>query len=97
MRPPTPPADPIQGAAWKSAPALACGNAMLFKPAEDTPLTALRLAEVYREAGLPEGLFSVLLGDATTGQALTSHPDIAKVSFTGGHWLWALAAGAGPM
>jgi betaine-aldehyde dehydrogenase len=74
---------PIQIACWKSAPALACGNAMIFKPAELTPLTALELAEIYSEAGLPDGVFNVVLGDAATGELLTSHPGIAKVSLTG--------------
>lgn len=76
---------PIQIALWKSAPALAAGNAMIFKPSEVTPLTALKLAEIYREAGLPAGVFNVLPGTgAETGQHLTEHPDIAKISFTGG-------------
>lgn len=76
---------PIQIALWKSAPALAAGNAMIFKPSEVTPLTALKLAEIYSEAGLPDGVFNVLpwIG-AETGQYLTEHPDIAKISFTGG-------------
>jgi betaine-aldehyde dehydrogenase len=74
---------PLQIACWKSAPALACGNAMLFKPAELTPTTAGRLAEIYKEAGLPEGVFNVLQGDARTGQLLTRHPAVAKVSLTG--------------
>ncbi|MEL0088203.1 MAG: betaine-aldehyde dehydrogenase [Halieaceae bacterium] len=74
---------PIQIALWKSAPALACGNAMIFKPAEQTPLTALRLAEVYCEAGVPPGVFNVVQGAAATGSALVSHPDIAKVTLTG--------------
>ncbi|MDZ7280233.1 betaine-aldehyde dehydrogenase [Pantoea eucrina] len=76
---------PIQIALWKSAPALAAGNAMIFKPSEVTPLTALKLAEIYREAGLPDGVFNVLNGrGAVTGQLLTEHPGIDKVSFTGG-------------
>ena len=76
---------PIQIALWKSAPALAAGNAMIFKPSEVTPLTALKLAEIYSEAGLPDGVFNVLPGvGAETGQYLTDHPGIAKVSFTGG-------------
>ncbi|ELY6345534.1 betaine-aldehyde dehydrogenase [Cronobacter muytjensii] len=76
---------PIQIALWKSAPALAAGNAMIFKPSEVTPLTALKLAEIYTEAGLPDGVFSVLNGrGAVTGQLLTEHPGIDKVSFTGG-------------
>ncbi|EKV30081.1 Betaine aldehyde dehydrogenase [Caenispirillum salinarum AK4] len=74
---------PIQIACWKSAPALACGNAMIFKPAEMTPLTALKLAEIYTEAGLPPGVFNVVQGFAETGRALTRHPGIAKVSLTG--------------
>ncbi|HXH02759.1 MAG TPA: betaine-aldehyde dehydrogenase [Candidatus Competibacteraceae bacterium] len=74
---------PLQIACWKSAPALACGNAMLFKPAELTPLSALRLAEIYSEAGLPEGVFNVVQGDARVGRLLTAHPGIAKVSLTG--------------
>jgi betaine-aldehyde dehydrogenase len=74
---------PIQIACWKSAPALACGNAMIFKPAEVTPLTALKLAEIYTEAGLPPGVFNVVQGDGRTGRMLTAHPDIAKVSLTG--------------
>lgn len=74
---------PLQIAAWKSAPALAAGNAMIFKPAELTPLTALRLAELFKDAGLPDGVFNVVPGFAETGQALTGHPRIAKVSLTG--------------
>ncbi|MGQ5523484.1 betaine-aldehyde dehydrogenase [Chitinimonas sp. PSY-7] len=76
---------PIQIALWKSAPALAAGNAMIFKPSEITPLSALKLAEIYTEAGLPDGLFNVLNGRGPeVGQWLTEHPAIAKVSFTGG-------------
>lgn len=74
---------PLQIACWKSAPALATGNAMVFKPAELTPLTALELAAIYREAGLPDGLFNVIQGFAETGQALVRHPGVAKVSLTG--------------
>ena len=74
---------PLQIACWKSAPALACGNAMIFKPAELTPLTAIKLAEIYREAGLPEGVFQVVQGFAATGRLLTRHPAIRKVSLTG--------------
>src|SRR3546814_12301673 len=70
-------------AGGKAAPALACGNAMIFKPAELTPLSALKLAEIYTEAGLPDGVFNVVQGFAATGQALTRHPGIAKVSLTG--------------
>ena len=74
---------PIQIAAWKSAPALACGNAFIFKPSEMTPLTALLLAEAFTDAGLPAGLFNVVQGYGDVGAALASHPDIAKVSLTG--------------
>jgi len=74
---------PIQIALWKSAPALACGNVMIFKPSEVTPLTALRLAEIYSEAGLPDGVFNVLQGDGKVGQMLVEHPDVDKVSITG--------------
>jgi len=75
---------PIQIAMWKAAPALAAGNAMIFKPSEVTPLTALKLAEIFSEAGLPDGVFNVVQGNHEVGSALTQHPDIAKVSFTGG-------------
>lgn len=74
---------PIQIAMWKSAPALAAGNAMIFKPSEETPLSVLKLAEIFTEAGVPDGVFNVLQGDYRVGQMLTAHPDIAKVSFTG--------------
>ncbi|WP_203368787.1 betaine-aldehyde dehydrogenase [Cysteiniphilum marinum] len=74
---------PLQIACWKSAPALACGNAMIFKPSEETPLGALKLAEIFSEAGLPDGVFNVVQGDASVGQWLTHNPEIAKVSFTG--------------
>jgi len=74
---------PLQIACWKAAPALACGNAMIFKPAELTPFTAVKLAEILREAGLPPGVFQVVQGFADTGRLLTRHPDIRKVSLTG--------------
>ena len=74
---------PLQIACWKAAPALACGNAMLFKPAELTPLSAIALAEVLRQAGLPDGVFQVVQGYAETGRLLTGHPQIRKVSLTG--------------
>ena len=74
---------PLQIACWKSAPALACGNAMIFKPAELTPLTAVKLGEIYREAGVPDGVFQVVQGYAQTGQLLTRHPGIRKISLTG--------------
>lgn len=76
---------PIQIALWKSAPALAAGNAMIFKPSEVTSLTTLKLAEIYSEAGLPDGVFNVLTGTGSeVGQWLTEHPRIEKISFTGG-------------
>ncbi|VXB35235.1 NAD+-dependent betaine aldehyde dehydrogenase [Burkholderia sp. 8Y] len=75
---------PIQIACWKSAPALAAGNAMIFKPSEVTPLSALKLAEIYTEAGVPPGLFNVVQGDARVGAMLAEHPGIDKISFTGG-------------
>ncbi|WP_345854892.1 betaine-aldehyde dehydrogenase [Shewanella algae] len=74
---------PLQIACWKSAPALAAGNAMIFKPSEETPLGALKLAEIFIEAGVPAGVFNVVQGAAEVGQWLTHSEDIAKVSFTG--------------
>ena len=74
---------PIQIACWKSAPALAAGNAMIFKPSELTPMTAVKLAEIYLEAGVPPGVFNVLQGRGTTGALLAAHPGVAKVSVTG--------------
>lgn len=74
---------PIQIAAWKSAPALAAGNSMIFKPSELTPLTAYILAEIYHEAGLPHGVFNVVQGNANLGKIFTRHSAIAKVSLTG--------------
>ncbi|KAJ6655453.1 hypothetical protein lerEdw1_005154 [Lerista edwardsae] len=74
---------PFQIACWKSAPALACGNAMVFKPSPFTPISVVMLAEIYSEAGVPPGLFNVVQGGAATGQFLCQHPNVAKVSFTG--------------
>lgn len=74
---------PIQIACWKSAPCLAAGNAMVFKPSEETPLSVMKLAEIFTEAGVPNGVFNVVQGDYRVGQMLTAHQDIAKVSFTG--------------
>jgi betaine-aldehyde dehydrogenase len=74
---------PLQIACWKAAPALACGNAMIFKPAELTPFTAVKLQEILLQAGLPPGVFQVVQGFAETGRLLTRHPDIRKVSLTG--------------
>ncbi|MDR5818590.1 betaine-aldehyde dehydrogenase [Caballeronia sp. LZ033] len=75
---------PIQIACWKSAPALAAGNAMIFKPSEVTPLSALKLAEIYTEAGVPTGVFNVVQGDGRVGAMLAEHAGIEKISFTGG-------------
>ncbi|KAI9838183.1 MAG: hypothetical protein M1837_002612 [Sclerophora amabilis] len=74
---------PIQIALWKSAPCLAAGNTMVYKASEFTPLHAQELAQIYTEAGLPAGVFNVVNGDGSVGAYLTSHRDIAKVSFTG--------------
>jgi betaine-aldehyde dehydrogenase len=74
---------PLQIACWKSAPALAFGNAMIFKPAELTPLSAVKLQEIFLEAGVPAGVFQVVQGYADTGRLLTRHPAIRKISLTG--------------
>jgi betaine-aldehyde dehydrogenase len=88
---------PSQIACWKAAPALACGNALIFKPSELTPLGALRLGEILAEAGLPPGAFNVVQGGGTVGAALAAHPAVAKVSLTGsvptGEKVYAAAAG----
>ena len=74
---------PSQIACWKAAPALAMGNAMVFKPSEETPLGALKLAEIFTEAGLPPGIFNVVQGRGAVGAALVTDPLVAKVSLTG--------------
>lgn len=74
---------PLQIACWKTAPALAAGNSMIFKPSEMTPSNAVKLAEILTEAGLPKGVFNVLHGSAETGHYIAIHPDIDKISFTG--------------
>jgi betaine-aldehyde dehydrogenase len=74
---------PLQIAAWKAAPALACGNSMIFKPSELTPVTAIELAKAFMEAGAPRGLFNVVQGDGRVGSLLVDHPRIAKISLTG--------------
>jgi betaine-aldehyde dehydrogenase len=74
---------PTQIACWKGAPALACGNAMVFKPSETTPLCALKVAEILIEAGAPAGLYNVVQGLGEVGAQLATHDDIAKVSLTG--------------
>jgi len=74
---------PLLMVAWKVAPALACGNTVVLKPAETTPLTALLFAEICQEAGLPDGVFNLVTGAGPTGAALVNHPDLDKVAFTG--------------
>jgi betaine-aldehyde dehydrogenase len=75
---------PLNIASWKLGPALACGNTVVLKPAELTPLSALRLAELILEAGIPEGVVNVLVGPGSVvGQRLVEHPDVAKIAFTG--------------
>ncbi|MBD3662683.1 betaine-aldehyde dehydrogenase [Sulfitobacter aestuariivivens] len=74
---------PTQIACWKGAPALACGNAMIFKPSETTPLCALKVAEILHEAGLPAGLYNVVQGKGAVGAALVTDPRVDKVSLTG--------------
>ncbi|NDE94646.1 MAG: aldehyde dehydrogenase family protein, partial [Betaproteobacteria bacterium] len=74
---------PLLMVAWKVAPALACGNTVVLKPAETTPLTALLFAEICQEAGLPDGVFNLVTGAGATGAALVKHPDLDKVAFTG--------------
>src|SRR2546425_1161956 len=74
---------PLLMVAWKIAPALAAGNTMVLKPAEFTPLTALCLAEITHEAGLPAGVLNVVTGDGRTGELIVNHPDIDKIAFTG--------------
>ncbi|WP_417255179.1 betaine-aldehyde dehydrogenase [Celeribacter sp.] len=74
---------PIQIACWKAAPALACGNTFVFKPSEMTPLSALKLAEILTEAGLPDGVFNVIQGYGETGGTLVDDSRVAKVSLTG--------------
>ena len=75
---------PLIMAAWKVAPALACGNTVVLKPAEQTPLTAIRLAELALEAGVPEGVLNVVTGfGPEAGQALAQHDDVDKIAFTG--------------
>jgi aldehyde dehydrogenase (NAD+) len=74
---------PLLMAAWKIAPALACGNTVVLKPAESTSLTALKLAEIIQDAGLPEGVVNIVTGFGNTGAAMVNHPDINKIAFTG--------------
>ncbi|MEO6696012.1 MAG: aldehyde dehydrogenase family protein, partial [Ignavibacteria bacterium] len=74
---------PLLMAAWKIAPALACGNTVVIKSAETTPLTLYKLAEVIEEAGLPEGVVNIISGDGATGAAIVKHPKTKKIAFTG--------------
>ncbi len=74
---------PLLMASWKIAPALACGNTVVLKPAETTPLTALKLAEVIADAGLPPGVVNIVTGAGATGAAIVEHPGVDKVAFTG--------------
>ncbi|MCB1372505.1 MAG: betaine-aldehyde dehydrogenase [Rhodobacteraceae bacterium] len=88
---------PTQIACWKGAPALACGNTMVFKPSETTPLSALKVAEILVEAGAPKGVYNVVQGYGDVGAALVTDPRVAKVSLTGsvptGRKVYAAAAG----
>ena len=87
---------PLTIAAWKLGPALAAGNTVVLKPAELTPLTALRFAELALEAGLPEGVVNVVVGPgATCGARLVAHPDVAKIAFTGSTEVGPLDRGRG--
>ncbi len=74
---------PLLMAAWKIAPALACGNTVVLKPAESTPLTAMKLAEIIRDSGLPPGVVNIVNGFGDAGAALVNHKDVAKIAFTG--------------
>lgn len=74
---------PLLMAAWKIAPALATGNTVVLKPAETTPLTALKLAELIRDSGLPDGVVNIITGFGKTGAAIVNHPKVNKVAFTG--------------
>ncbi len=74
---------PVLMAAWKLAPALACGNTCVLKPAETTSVTAMHLAEIFAEAGLPDGVVNIVTGEGPTGAALVNHPGVDKLAFTG--------------
>src|SRR5207302_10594838 len=74
---------PLLMAAWKIAPALACGNTVVLKPAETTPLTAMLLAEICEECELPDGVVNIVTGAGKTGAAIVNHPNVDKVAFTG--------------
>ena len=74
---------PLLMAAWKIAPALAAGNTVVIKPAETTPLTSLKLAEIFQEVDLPPGVVNILTGAGSTGESIVRHPDVDKIAFTG--------------
>lgn len=74
---------PLLMAAWKIAPALATGNTVVLKPAETTPLTAMKLAEIIRDSGLPDGVVNIITGFGDTGAAIVNHPSVNKIAFTG--------------
>ena len=88
---------PLLMAAWKLAPALVCGNTVVLKPAETTSLTALKLAELIQDAGLPPGVVNIVTGDGKTGAELVQHKDVDKIAFTGstavGKWIQEQVAG----
>ena len=90
---------PLLMAAWKLAPALAAGNTVVLKPAETTPLTAMKLAEIIQECDLPPGVVNIVNGGGETGQALVEHPDVDKIAFTGstevGKFIMKTMAGTG--
>ncbi len=90
---------PLLMLAWKVAPALACGNSLVLKPAEYTSLTALLFAEICQQAGLPEGVVNIVTGDGSTGALITAHPDLSKIAFTGstevGRQIREVTAGSG--
>ena len=90
---------PLLMAAWKLAPALAAGNTVVLKPAETTPLTAMKLAEIIQECDLPPGVVNIVNGGGETGQALVEHPDVDKIAFTGstevGKFIMKTVAGKG--
>src|SRR5205814_6934750 len=74
---------PLLMAAWKLAPALACGNTVVLKPAETTSITAMHLAEIFQEAELPEGVVNIVTGAGETGRAIVEHRNVDKIAFTG--------------
>src|SRR5713226_8233120 len=90
---------PLLMAAWKIAPAIACGNTVVIKPSKTTSLTLLRLAEIFQEAGLPDGVVNVVTGAGEIGTAIVKHPDVNKIAFTGsteiGKQLARITAGTG--